>query len=61
MIDWNSVGQQIRSPLHPVDTYQQAMSRFMKTHFADLTDDVKVHGKVETGIAGVCLLSFLWA
>jgi len=33
--------QQIRPLLHPVDTYQQAMSRFMKTHFADLTADVK--------------------
>jgi len=53
--------QQIWPLLHPVDTYQQAMSRFMKTHFADLTADVKVHEKVEMGIARVCLLSFLWA
>jgi len=36
---------------HPVRTYREAMSRFMKTHFADLTADVKVHEKVEMGIA----------
>jgi len=41
----------VRPLLHPVDTYQKAISRFMKTHFADLTADVKVHEKVEMGIA----------
>jgi len=41
----------VRPLMHPVGTYQQAMSRFMKTHFADLTADVKVHEKVETGSA----------
>ncbi len=53
--------QQLRPLLHPVDTHQQALSRFIKTHFADLTADVKVHEEVEMGIAGVCLFSFLWA
>jgi len=43
--------QQLRPLLHPVDTYQQAMSRFMKTHFADLTAEVKIHEKVEMGAA----------
>ncbi len=43
--------EQLRPLLHPVDTYQKAMSRFMKTHFADLTADVKVHEKVEMGVA----------
>ncbi len=42
---------QLRPLLHPVDTYQKAMSRFMKTHFADLTADVKVHEQVEMGVA----------
>ncbi len=51
--------QQLRPLLHPVDTYQQALSRFIKTHFADLTADVKVHEEVEMGIAGGCLLSFM--
>ncbi|MCH6545213.1 MAG: universal stress protein [Deltaproteobacteria bacterium] len=41
----------VRPFMHPVDTYQKAMSRFMKTHFADLTADVKVHEKVEMGVA----------
>ena len=41
----------VRPLMHPVNTYQQAMSRFMKTHFADLTADVKVHEKVEMGVA----------
>ncbi len=41
----------VRPLLHPLDTYQKAMSRFIKTHFADLTADVKVHEKVEMGIA----------
>jgi len=41
----------VRPLLHPVDTYQKAMSRFMKTHFADLTADVKVHEQVEMGAA----------
>ncbi len=40
----------VRPFMHPVDTYQKAMSRFIKTHFADLTADVKVHEKVEMGI-----------
>ena len=53
--------QQLRPLLHPVDTYQQALSRFIKTHFADLTAYVKVHKEVEMGIAGGCLFSFLWA
>ncbi len=43
--------EQLQPLLHPVDTYQEAMSRFMKTHFADLTADVKVHEKVEMGMA----------
>ncbi len=43
--------EQLRPLLHPVDTYQKAMSKFMKTHFADLTADVKVHEKVEMGMA----------
>jgi nucleotide-binding universal stress UspA family protein len=43
--------EQLQPLLHPVDTYQQAMSRFMKTHFADLTADVKVHERVEMGVA----------
>jgi len=43
--------EQLRPFLHPVDTYQEAMARFMKTHFADLIADVKVHEKVEMGIA----------
>ncbi len=41
----------VRPLMHPVDTYQKAISRFMKTHFADLTADVKIHEKVEMGIA----------
>ncbi len=41
----------VRPLMHPVDTYQKAISRFMKTHFADLTADVKFHEKVEMGIA----------
>jgi len=41
----------VRRLMHPVDTYQKAMSRFMKTHFADLTADVKIHEKVEMGAA----------
>ena len=41
----------VRPLMHPVNTYQQAMSRFMKTHFADLTADVKVHEQVEMGAA----------
>ena len=41
----------VRSFMHPEDTYQKAMSRFMKTHFADLTADVKVHQQVEMGAA----------
>ncbi len=43
--------EQLRPLLHPVDTYQKAMSRFLKTHFADLTADVKVHERVEMGVA----------
>jgi nucleotide-binding universal stress UspA family protein len=43
--------EQLRPLLHPVDTYEQAMTRFIKTHFADLIADVKVHEKVEMGIA----------
>ncbi len=43
--------EQLRPFLHPVDTYQKAMARFIKTHFADLTADVKVHEKVEMGVA----------
>ena len=43
--------ERLRPFPHPVQTYQQAMSRFTKTHFADLTADVKVHEKVEMGIA----------
>ena len=43
--------EQLRPLLHPVDTYQKAMSRFMKIHFADLTADVKVHERVEMGVA----------
>ncbi len=41
----------VRPLMHPVDTYQKAISRFMKTHFADLTADVKIHEKVEMGSA----------
>ncbi len=41
----------VRPFMYPMDTYQKAMSRFMKTHFADLTADVKVHQQVEMGAA----------
>lgn len=43
--------EKLRPLLHPVDTYREAMTRYMKTHFADLTADVKVHEKVEMGVA----------
>ena len=43
--------EQLKPLLHPVETYTQAMSRYMKTYFADLTANVKVHEKVEMGLA----------
>ncbi len=41
----------VRPFMYPMDTYQKAMSRFMNTHFTDLTADVKVHQQVEMGAA----------
>ncbi len=43
--------EQLKPFLHPVETYKEAMSRFMKTNFADMTSEVKVHEKVEMGVA----------
>ena len=34
---------------HPLETYQQVMSRFLKKHFSDLIPGVKIREKVELG------------
>ncbi len=34
---------------HPLESYQQAMSRFLKKHFSDLIQGVKIREKVEIG------------
>ncbi len=34
---------------HPLESYQQAMSRFLKKHFSDLIPGVKIREKVEIG------------
>ncbi len=34
---------------HPLKSYQQAMSRFLKKHFSDLIPGIKIREKVEMG------------
>jgi nucleotide-binding universal stress UspA family protein len=39
----------LHSLRHPLETYQQVMSRFLKKHFSDLIPGVKIREKVELG------------
>ncbi len=39
----------LHSLRHPLETYQQVMSRFLKKHFSDLIQGVKIREKVELG------------
>ncbi len=41
---------QLRPIPNPLETYQRAMSRFLRNHFSDLIPAVKIHEKVDMGL-----------